>query len=55
MARQQERGEVEAYSPTNFHIPLNFLGKLRNANQMSGNRKKRTLSSMERFEEAFHK
>jgi hypothetical protein len=26
IAMQQERAEVEAYSPTNYHIPLDYLG-----------------------------
>jgi hypothetical protein len=29
IARQQERIEVEAYSPTNYHIPLDYLSSTR--------------------------
>jgi hypothetical protein len=58
IARQQERDEVEAYSPTNYHIPHDYLGttqkrKLEVREQPT--RRKKTLSSKERFEEALHK
>jgi hypothetical protein len=48
IARQQEREEVEVYSTTNYHIPLNYLGTTRKrkpevAEQPT--RRKKTLSS----------
>jgi hypothetical protein len=58
IATQQERDEVEAYSPTNYHIPLDYLGTTRKCKPEVGEqptRRKKTLSSKERFEEALHK
>jgi hypothetical protein len=58
IARQEERDEVEAYSPTNYHIPLDYLGTTRKRKPKVGEqptRRKKTLSSKERFEEALHK
>jgi hypothetical protein len=58
ITRQQERDEMEAYSPTNYHIPLDYLGTTRKRKPEVGEqptRRKKTLSSKERFEEALHK
>jgi hypothetical protein len=48
IARQQECDEVEAYSPTNYHIPLDYLGTTRKCKLEVGEqptRRKKTLSS----------
>jgi hypothetical protein len=37
IARQQERDEVEAYSPINYHIFLDYMGTTRSASQKLGN------------------
>jgi hypothetical protein len=58
IARQQERDEMEAYSPTNSHIPLDYLGTTRKRKpevEEQPTRRKKTLSSKECFIEALHK
>jgi hypothetical protein len=47
IARQQEREEVEAYSPTNYHISLNYLDtrKCKPKAREQPNQRKRTLDS----------
>jgi hypothetical protein len=58
IARQQERDEVEAYSPTNYHMPLDYLGTTRKRKPEAGEQptqRKRTLNSKKQFEEALHK
>jgi hypothetical protein len=50
ITRQQERDEVEAYSPTNYHIPLDYLGTTWKCKPEVGEqptRRKKTLSSKE--------
>jgi hypothetical protein len=58
IARKQEREEVEAYSPTHYQIPLNYLETTRKCKQEAGEQsthRNKTLSSKERFEEALHR
>jgi hypothetical protein len=50
IAMQQERAEVEAYSPTNYHIPLDYLGttwKCKPEVREQPTRRKKTLSLKE--------
>jgi hypothetical protein len=57
IARQQEREEVEAYSPTHYQLPLDYLEITRKRKPEAGEqstRKKKTLSLKERFEAALH-
>jgi hypothetical protein len=57
IAKQQEHGEVEAYSPTHYQIPLDYLETTRKRKPEAGGqstRRKKTLSSKERFKEALH-
>jgi hypothetical protein len=62
IARQQERIEVEAYSPTNYHIPQDYVNSTRKCKPDSPNataerptRGKRTLSSQEHFEQTLYR
>jgi hypothetical protein len=58
IARQQECEEVEAYSPTNYQIPINYLDTTWKRKSQVGEqsiRRKKTLSSKERFEESLNK
>jgi hypothetical protein len=58
IAKQQEREEVEAHSPTHYQIPLDYLETTRTRKQEAGEQsihRKKTLSSKEKFEEALHK
>jgi hypothetical protein len=58
ITKRQEHDEVEPYSPTNYHILLDYLGSTRKRKPEVGEqptRRKKTLSSKERFEEALHK
>jgi hypothetical protein len=58
IARQQEHDEVEAYSPTNYHIPLDYLGTTQKRKPETGEQptqRKRTLNLKKRFEDALHK
>jgi hypothetical protein len=57
IARQQEREEVEAYSPTHYQLPLDYLETTWKRKPESGKQsthRKKTLNSKERFEEALH-
>jgi hypothetical protein len=57
IARQREREEVEAYSPTHYQISLDYLETSRKRKPEAGeqsSRRKKTLSLRERFEEALH-
>jgi hypothetical protein len=61
IARQQERIEVEAYNPNNYHNPQNYLNSTRkrkpdapDAMMERPTREKRTLSLQERFEHTLH-
>jgi hypothetical protein len=61
IARQQERVEVEGYSPTNYHIPQDYLSSSRkrkpdtlDATMEQPSRSKKTSTSQERFERALH-
>jgi hypothetical protein len=58
IAGQQERDEVEVYSPTNYHIPLDYLGTTQKCKPEVGEQptqRNKTLSSKESFKEALHK
>jgi hypothetical protein len=58
IARQQEREEVEAYNPTNYHISLDYPDITRERKPEAGEQstqRKRTLNLKKRFEEALHK
>jgi hypothetical protein len=58
IARQQEGEEVEAYNPTQYQIPLDYLKTTRKRKPEAGEqstRRKKTLSSKERFKEALHR
>jgi hypothetical protein len=49
--------EVEAYSPTHYQLPLEYLETTRKCNPEVGEQsthRKKTLSSKERLEEALH-
>jgi inosine-uridine nucleoside N-ribohydrolase len=58
IARQQERKEVEVYSPTNYHIFLDYLYITWKCKPEAGEQptqRKRILNSKKRFEEALLK
>jgi hypothetical protein len=58
IARQQECEEVEAYSPTHYLIPLDYLETTQKRKLEAGEqstRRKKTLSSKERFEDALNR
>jgi hypothetical protein len=57
IARQQEREEVEAYSRTHYQLPLNYLETTQKRKLETGEqstRRRKTLNSKKRFEEALH-
>jgi hypothetical protein len=61
IARQQERVKIEAYSPTNYHIPQDYLSSTRkrmmdvsDAITEQPTRNKMTSTLQERFERALH-
>jgi hypothetical protein len=57
IARQQECKEVEAYSPTYYKLPLNYLETTRKRKSEAGEQsthRRKTLSSKKRFKEALH-
>jgi hypothetical protein len=58
ISRQLECEEVEAYNPTHYQLPLDYLETTRKRNpeaRKQSTRRKRTLSLKERFEEALHR
>jgi hypothetical protein len=58
IAKRQEREEVKAYRTTNYQISLNYLDTTRKRKpevREQPTRRKKTLSSKERFEESLHK
>jgi hypothetical protein len=57
IAKQQECEEVEAYSPTRYQLPLDYLETTRKRKPEAGEQstcRKKTLNSKERFEAALH-
>jgi hypothetical protein len=57
ISRQLELEDVEAYNPTHYQIPLDYLETTRKCKPEAGEqstRRKKTLRSRERFEEALH-
>jgi hypothetical protein len=57
ITRQQEHEEVEAYNPTYYQLPLDYLETTRKCKPEAGEQstcRKKTLSSKERFEETLH-
>jgi hypothetical protein len=57
IARQQERKEVEAYSPTCYQLLLDYLETTRKRKPEAGKqstRRRKTPRSKKRFEEALH-
>ena len=61
ISRQQETAEVEAYSPTNYHIPQDYLRSTRKHKQATHEAEmehpaqgKQSYTLQERFEKALH-
>lgn len=61
ISKQQEHAEVEAYSPTNYHIPQDYLSSTQkrksgtpNAVMERPTQGKKNLSSQECFKKALH-